>query len=125
MTLVITEISEFGIAMVADSAVTVTVTLPSGASTQQVLNGARKLQIIDYLGAGISMWGVGSIRNVPSDLWIEDFIDRHGNITTIDEFANELARELQQAIGNVQRAMGFHLAGYIEQDGQAVATLYH
>src|SRR5262245_56676211 len=120
MTLVITEISEFGIAMVADSAVTVTATLPSGSSTQEVLNAARKLQIIDYLSAGISMWGVGSIRNVPSDLWIEDFIDLHSNIATINEFANELAGELQQAIGSVQRPMGFHLAGYVEQDGQAV-----
>ena len=129
MTLIITELSEFGIAMVADSAVTVEEKTPSGDTIHRVLNGAQKLQVIPYLSAGISMWGLGTIRLlvglVSTDVWIADFIQRHTDIQSIDEFANELARELQQVVGNVKTPMGFHLAGYVEHHGKRLPTFYH
>lgn len=129
MTLVITELSPFGITMVADSAVTFNETLPSGISIGRVLNGARKLQFIPYLSAGISVWGIGSIPPSPggvsTDLWLFDFIERRSSCQSIDEFANTLAEELQDTIGNVQEPMGFHLAGYVEREGLSLPTFYH
>jgi hypothetical protein len=71
MTLIITELSNFGIAMVADSAVTFTEILPDGREASHVLNGAQKLQVIPYLKAGISVWGLGGIpaqnRSITTD----------------------------------------------------------
>jgi len=129
MTLIITELSEFGIAMVADSAVTVEEKTPSGDTIHRVLSGVQKLQVIPYLSAGISMWGLGAITapvgSVSTDVWIADFIQRHTDILSIDGFANELARELQQVVGNVKTPMGFHLAGYVEHHGKRLPTFYH
>jgi len=129
MTLIITELSEFGIAMVADSAVTFKEQAASGLTITRVLNGAQKLQVIPYLGAGISMWGLaelpGAVKPIPTDVWLFDFIQRHTTIKSIDEFANELAHELQEAVGNIKIPMGFHLAGYVEQEGKRLPTLYH
>jgi hypothetical protein len=43
MTLVLTEVSNFGIAMAADSAVTERIVKPNGNVTYRVLTGVRKL----------------------------------------------------------------------------------
>jgi hypothetical protein len=129
MTLVITELSEFGIAMVADSAVTCEEKTPAGDTIRRVLNGANKLQPISYLGAGISMWGLGSIKTsvgpVSTDVWIADFIQRQIHVKSIDEFAKQLAQELQRVVSNVKIPMGFHLAGYVEKQGTTLPTFYH
>jgi len=129
MTLIITELTEFGIAMVADSAVTIEEKTPSGGTIPRVLYGAQKLQMIPYLSAGISVWGLGTIMtpagSVSTDVWIADFIQRHIDTQSIDEFASELASELQQVVGNVTTPMGFHLAGYVEHHGKRLPTFYH
>ncbi len=129
MTLIITEISEFGIAMVADSAVTFNEQLPSGETFPRVLNGAVKLQRIPYLHAGISIWGLGSINlddnHLSTDIWLAIFIQEHSHIQTIDEFANALTEELQITLGNIQIPLGFHLAGYVENEEQNLPTFYH
>ena len=129
MTLVITERSKFGIAMVADSAVTDAVVLPSGRNIRRVLTGAQKLQIIPYLSAGISVWGLGEIpignRLIPTDIWLNDFIERHCGIGLLDEFAKTLAKELQNTVGNGQEPLGFHLAGHVEVNGKRLPTFYH
>lgn len=129
MTLVITEISRFGIAMVADSAVTFTEVLPSGDNVHYVLSGARKLQVIPHLNAGISVWGLGAVPTMSGELstavWLEDFIKRHSSTVSLDGFANELVEELQSTIGDRKQPMGFHLAGYVEVNGQRLPTFYH
>ena len=129
MTLVITELSKYGIAMVADSAVTEVLKLPSGRTIARVLTGVRKLQVIPYLGAGISVWGLGSIllenTQVPTDLWLNDFIERHSGTGSIDEFAKRLTEELRSAVGMKTDALGFHLAGYVEVNSKRLPTFYH
>src|SRR3989304_2796668 len=99
MTLILTELSKHGIAMVADSAVTFTEQLPSGKPVNYVLNGAQKLQVVPYLTAGISVWGLGAIEGVSTDIWLHDFIERHSDIHSLDEFANNLVAELRTTIG--------------------------
>jgi hypothetical protein len=129
MTLIITEISEHGISMVADSAVTTTVQLPSGNVVSQVLNGARKLQVVPHLRAGISVWGLGEVKTgnrwIPADLWIHDFINTHNPTSSLDDFATQLAQELQLAVGDVKEPMGLHLAGYVDHGGEMLPTIYH
>lgn len=126
MTLIITEISEFGIAMVADSAVTQTIQFPYGITRQRTLNGARKLQIIPQLRAGISMWGLGTLEgNIPIDVWVREFIARRIYVTSLDDFADELAHELRQIAGDAKDPIGFHLAGYVERDSKKLAVAYH
>ncbi len=129
MTLVITEVSKFGIAMVADSAVTFTEVLPSGDKTHHVLNGARKLQVIPFINAGISVWGLGSVPTsngqLSTDSWLEYFISQHSAIRTIGEFAKTLTQDLQKVVGNKKQPMGFHLAGYTEVGNCSLPTFYH
>jgi hypothetical protein len=79
MTLVLTEISKFGIAMAADSAVTCDDPLPNGRVVNRVLTGVKKLQVIPKIHAGISVWGEGDIefedKSYPTDIWLEYFIE--------------------------------------------------
>jgi len=129
MTLIITELSKFGIVMVADSAVTFTETLPDGSQFPHVLNGAQKLQAIPYLGAGISVWGLGNMPtqngNLSTDVWINDFIARHSQVATLSEFADCLTQELQESLGENEISVGFHLAGFVEMENQKLPTFYH
>jgi len=129
MTLLITEMSEFGIAMVADSAVTCVERLPSGQSFPRVLNGALKLQMIPHLNAGVSVWGLGTLPTnsgqVATDIWLHDFIQQHSRVATLDEFALTLTTELQEIAGNIQEPLGLHLAGYVDVEGQKLPTFYH
>lgn len=129
MTLIITEISQYGIAMVADSAVTVQETLPSGRTELRVLNGARKLQAIPYLKAGLSAWGMGTLKGstweASTDLWLADFIAQNRAIATLDDFANTLADQLQGIVGSTETEMGIHLAGYVEVNGHSMPSFYH
>jgi hypothetical protein len=53
LTLILTEISVFGIAMAADSAVTEEVVTPNGTREYRVLTGVHKLQVIKKLKAGM------------------------------------------------------------------------
>jgi hypothetical protein len=129
MTLIITELSKFGIVMVADSAVTLTEILPNGNQFSHVLNGAQKLQAIPYLKAGISVWGLGNIPtqngNLSTDVWINDFTERHSQIVTLSEFADCLVQELQESVGDYQSPVGFHLAGFVNIENQNLPTFYH
>jgi hypothetical protein len=65
MTLVLTELTTHGVAMAADSAVTITNT-STGLSYVQP-NAAKKLHSIPYLSAGISCWGLGTIDGAQTD----------------------------------------------------------
>lgn len=129
MTLIITELSSLGIAMVADTAVTFNEPTPSGDKIARVLTGAQKVQPIPFLGAGISMWGLGEINTqfgpVSTDVWTADFTRRHTDAMSIHMFAEQLALELQEAVGDREEPLGFHLAGHVHENGEHLATLYH
>ncbi len=126
MTLVLTELSPFGIAMAADSAVTLT-TIQTGLS-HVIPNAAQKLQIIPYLNAGISCWGLGSISNTPTDQWLSNFINSNTSLTTLQTFSDELVRRLNTQVplntSGVGR-LGFHLAAFENYNGIQTPSFYH
>lgn len=136
MTLVLSELSRFGIAMAADSAITFHEFLPTGESRLRVVLGAKKLQLIPKLNAGISVWGQGSIRIgddvINIDTWIENIItEKEDDYDSLDSFANLLASEIRTFIQpidvshNPWGTVGFHLAGFVDYEGEPTQTFYH
>jgi len=126
MTLVLTELSPFGIAMAADSAVTFT--NPKTGLSFAEPNLARKLQAIPYLNAGISCWGMGEIGGTSTDRWIDNFIDSRKTLTSLRDFIDQLAETLnaqlpQNTTG--ENRLGFHVAGYEIYNGVATPSFYH
>jgi len=128
MTLIITEFSPYGIAMVAESAMTSSFNLRSGVQSQ-VLIGCLKLQQIPYLEAGLSMWGLGKMPitgdEIPTDVWVADFIKSHTHLASLDEFAENLVENLQSTLGHCEDPIGFHLAGYSEISMEKKPQLFH
>jgi len=126
MTLVLTELSSFGIAMAADSAVTHTQT--QTGLKYVIPNAAQKLQVVPHLNAGISCWGLGSINNIPTDQWLSNFINSSISLTTLQSFADELAIQLNAQVppntsGNSR--LGFHLAAFENYTGVPTPSFYH
>jgi hypothetical protein len=126
MTLVLTELSSLGIAMAADSAVTRT-NNQTGLS-YAIPNAAQKLQVVPHLNAGISCWGLGTIAGIPTDRWLSNFINSNTSLTTLQGFANELARQLNaqvphNASGN--NRLGFHLAAFEDYNRAPTPSFYH
>jgi hypothetical protein len=137
MTLILTEISNLGIAMAADSAVTQKVVTVNGAIEYKVLTGVNKLQVIDKLNAGIAVWGEGEIvvehgQKMSSDMWLRDFIQtQKPNYSSLDDFANLLQNKLRMYIAPIDAtskpsgSIGFLLAGYVDYNGQPTPSFYH
>jgi hypothetical protein len=141
MTLILTEISSWGIVMAADSALTQKVITPSGDLEYQVLTGVNKLQVINKLNAGIAVWGQGEIklpyeiahkRKISSDMWLKNFIQtKEPNYNTLDEFALLLQNELRKYIPKIDATVdkngtiGFLLTGYVNYKGQPTPSFYH
>jgi hypothetical protein len=126
MTLVLTELSPFGIAMAADSAVTY---LDPGTGGRFVKpNAAEKLQVIPWLHAGLACWGIGEINGKATDEWIAGFIRTNSGMPDLPSFANALAAALQTHVGPSPKGeprLGFHLAGYEKYNGEQVPSFYH
>jgi len=93
MTLILTQLTPYGIAMAADTALSVEYDY-SGETLKWVYTGARKLQEIPRLDAGISWWGEGLIDDVFTDLWLEHFI-RHSSAESLEQFALSLRDEIR------------------------------
>lgn len=126
MTLILTEVFPYGVAMAADSAVTYTDKHTGAAYAMP--NNATKLQAIPVLGGGVSCWGLGEIDGVQTDEWLSQFIIRNENLGDLREFADKLASDLDTSIapsdGTTGR-LGFHVAGLEDYGGTRVPTCYH
>jgi len=139
MTLVVSEVSDFGIVMVADSAITTPwgqtpLTLPSGKqATPEIRRGAQKIVPITAIGAAISIWGFGTVQlrlgkgdvPFPIDLFVRDFAETVGAGTTLEEVGNRLADTVNDKIPVGKIKGGFHLAGYTDAEGKRFPALYH
>lgn len=120
MTLVVSEFSEYGIVMVADSAVT---RRQSPGAPAYVENTYTKLHAIPQCNAAISMWGNGYVGTERTDVWIANFLKSHSYTTSISQLAQELTDALRKE--NVPSPQGFHLAGYESARGAARPMLFH
>jgi len=126
MTLILTELTDLGIAMATDSAVTYTNNITGLSHVRP--NKAKKLQVVPYLNAGISCWGMGTISGISTDQWLSDFIASNSSWNTLKDFASNLARELNanlQPNTSGEGRIGFHLAGYEEYKGVPTPSFYH
>jgi hypothetical protein len=126
VTLVLTELTPFGIAMAADSTVTFTDSEFGRCFARP--NAAEKLQAVPYLNAGVSCWGLGEIDGVSTDTWLSRFITEHAECKSLTAFAQRLAGSLRESIGpsiSRQPRLGFHVAGFEMHEGEPVPSFYH
>lgn len=133
MTLVLSQLTPYGIAMAADTAISVKFEYPD-RTLERTYTNAKKLQEIPQLNAGISWWGEGRIDGVFADLWLERFISQ-SSAEDLEEFAVSLQNELRRlgftipdnAPTHILRygTIGFHLAGFVDYNSRRVPTLYH
>ncbi len=137
MTLIVSEVSRFGIAMAADSAITEVYPqnsmLPSGARTPPTVRvGAQKIIPIHSIDAAISVWGFGTVgaggrpdAMIPIDRYLEDFAKTVKPNSSLEEVGSQLAAMTNDRISVGQIRGGFHLGGYTVQDGERFPALYH
>ncbi len=133
LTLILTELSPFGIAMATDSALTQEVLKPDGTICDKEYHGGRKLFAVPKLKAGISCWGWGEIpergatweerqRKYLTELWLPYFLETNQtNYNTISELAKLLETELRQTIPKINASEeelgdgGIHLVGLLQK----------
>lgn len=120
MTLVVSEITGFGVVMVGDSAVTV-----RGAPTR-VYTGAAKVQYSHAANVGFAMWGRACVCGEPQDRWLAKFITTISPTESLPSIADRLAANLNQELSNEHRPWsdlrrGIHVAGYVD----GLPHLYH
>lgn len=127
MTLVLTELSNAGIAMAADSAIT---KLKNRTIIEIDQKGWKKLLKVSKIKASISYWGmIGAITNQQFDNWLQNVIDT-GDYHDLDSFADHLVSKLNTACKNkpLQNGcdVGIHLAGYNKwSDNKVRPFFYH
>jgi hypothetical protein len=139
MTLILTWLFPFGIFMGADSAISYNtyITEPDGRRRKRILNSGTKILRIPKINAGISYWGIGYVGDETTDVWLSDFIFSHrADYNNINDFASLLQNELREVVheeitepeGSLEYRYGkrgFHLAGFVEYEGNPVPTFYH
>jgi hypothetical protein len=127
MTLILTELSDTGIAMAADSAVSI---LINGRISTRDQKRWKKLLKVPRIEAAISYWGsVGLITRVRFDEWLKSKI-QNGNYNDLRSFADYLAEEMNKSAGGRplkdKQPAGIHVAGFQQwPDGARRSTFYH
>ncbi len=127
MTLVLTELSDAGIAMAADSAIT---RLIRGRIIEVDQQGWLKLLRVPTINAAVSYWGtIGAVTRIQFDHWIQRVIDIE-NYDSLETFTQRLAIELNTACRNRPLPngsdTGIHVAGYSQWlDGARRPFFYH
>jgi hypothetical protein len=130
MTLVLTDISKVGVAMVADSAITYL--NPDGTVKQIDQRGWPKLFKVPFITAAVSYWGcVGCVvRNERFYEWLQRKINDTTRYSDLHSFADYLAAELNAACNGRPlkdgECVGVHVAGFADwQDGESRPFFYH
>lgn len=106
-------------------------------SIQVARHGAMKLRPIPKIQAGVSVWGLGNLgpHNYDTGIWLADFIVRRQNdYNNLHDFARMLCEEARTLVAPLSTAanqaqsggnLGFHVAGFVEQDGRRLPCFYH
>ena len=129
MTLVLTELSNAGIAMAADSAIT---HIDDQGNIREIdQQGWKKLLRVPSIYAGVSYWGmIGAITNDRFDGWLRRVIQEEENYNDLRSFAEHVKTRLNEAAGNRPLAdkqeVGIHVGGFAPwPDGQIRPFFYH
>lgn len=128
MTLIITELSNAGIVMAADSAIT-----QVNSKTGQILNvdkkGWAKIVRVPSITAALSYWGmIGAVTQKQFDLWLKEKIDNSVQYEDLESFVNYLTDELNIACHGriLDESVGIHVSGYAAwSDGIVRPTFFH
>lgn len=127
MTLVLTELSEAGIVMAADSAIT---KFARGRIMEVDTQGWNKLLRVPKIRAGVSYWGmIGAVTPMQFDIWLQRVIDSK-DYNDLHSFADHVVRNLNDQCKNRPlrdgRDVGLHIAGYAPwPDGERRPTFIH
>jgi hypothetical protein len=127
MTLVVTELSDVGIAMAADSAIT---RLVNGRIIEVDQQGWLKLLRVPRINAAVSYWGnIGLITRVQFDTWMQRIIETE-NYNDLGGFAERVSIALNIQCQNHPlpngNDVGIHVTGYSQwADGVRRPTFYH
>lgn len=124
MSLTITDITEYGIVMVADTALSEILPDTSYNAAfgfrERALFGARKLFGHPNARAGLATWGAGTLTgSVATQFFIEKFLEDHAAVDTVEGLAEDLRVVLNAFYGAGPAALGVHLAGMVN-DGITV-----
>ena len=134
MTLILTEITNLGIAMAADSAITMKIPLPDNRYITRVLTGFQKIHFIPKINAGISFWGQANFGRIPLDVWLNDFIhNREEEYDSVESFVKILEGDVRQEVPLLINpkpeeefgTIGFHLAGFEEYKRKKYPVFWH
>src|SRR5437773_5302058 len=122
MTLVVSDISRYGIIMVGDSAVT-----GSSRGVKGVTADAYKVQYAKAANIGFALWGNAGVDHRRIDHWLADFIrDNVKAGDAVENTGHKLVNSLNAILGKIGRqwkdlVRGIHIGGY--RDGLPV--LFH
>ena len=128
MTLVLTELSNAGIVMAADSAIS---KIDHQGRIKEVDEiGWTKVLRVPAIRSGVSYWGiVGAITIDRFDHWLQariDLTDRYADLRTFSEF---ICAELNQAVGNNvlpnNQEVGIHVAGFALWEDRVVRPFFY
>jgi hypothetical protein len=112
MTLIITNISRYGIVHASDSNLT-------GGNEKNAGTGQKTFPI-EYLSAGLTLAGSYSVGGTRMDKWMNEYISRqkaHGD-KSLKNFCLTLKDALQKEMTKAEKDGGslIHIAGYVEED---------
>lgn len=119
MSLVLTEVSCYGVTMAADSAVTF--------DDGRILVGFQKLLPVPHINAGLSIWGLATINEIDADVWLQRFIEKEivSNMR-LWGMACKLANKLNEEFNGVAPdRMGIHVGGFDIKNGIRGPAFYH
>jgi hypothetical protein len=113
VTLIVTQLSKFGIIHASDS------NLTAGGNRA---GESQKTFPVTYLNAGLTVAGAFSVAGTPMAAWMANFIsamDPQGGDLSLRGFADVLAArlELDMSAAEKQRGSLIHIAGYVESLG--------
>ena len=118
MTLVVSDISNLGIVMVGDSAVT---------RGNTVVSDAVKVQYSAPANIGVAMWGYADVGNERLDQWMAQFLQSSVKSNdSVEYVGTRIATQLNPILQKTgkpweQLVCGFHIAGY----SGGLPCLYH
>ncbi len=127
MTLIVTELSAYGIVMIEHK-------FPptqghTAGRTPRELDRLIAVQTVPHLPAGICAWGTSVLPtdrgNTPVADWLKDFCARHLHVEPVSDYAEALAYALEDDVPALEEPLGFHIAGYVDVEGKPLPTLYH